>query len=205
MTQVLISVPALPARTGYWLEASGCTPRWSNAAAPRRGGRAIDIRVALNVVERMSLLDEVRRMRTHMRGVSVLGGEGHELSRSTTIRSVAGASTTTTWSSCARTSSLLYEHARRRRVHLRRLVTALREDAEAISLDFEHSAPRRFDLVVGADGLHSAVRRLACAISTCTWGSSAPEFSAPRQLAALGTRHEFRLRDLPRARQPRAG
>jgi len=40
-------------------------------------------------------------------------------------------------------------------------VTALHQDAGGVDVEFAGRAPRRFDLVVGADGLHSTVRRLA--------------------------------------------
>ena len=40
-------------------------------------------------------------------------------------------------------------------------VAALHADDGGVDVFFEHSAPRRFDLVVGADGLHSTVRSLA--------------------------------------------
>ncbi|WP_460573534.1 FAD-binding domain [Humibacter soli] len=40
-------------------------------------------------------------------------------------------------------------------------VTSLNEDAGRVHVEFEHGAPREFDLVIGADGLHSRVRRLA--------------------------------------------
>ncbi|MBN9186903.1 MAG: FAD-dependent monooxygenase, partial [Microbacterium sp.] len=40
-------------------------------------------------------------------------------------------------------------------------VTALHEDRDRVHVEFEHAAPREFDLVVGADGLHSRVRKLA--------------------------------------------
>jgi 2-polyprenyl-6-methoxyphenol hydroxylase-like FAD-dependent oxidoreductase len=40
-------------------------------------------------------------------------------------------------------------------------VVGLRQDAGGVDVTFDHSAPRRFDLVVGTDGLHSAVRGLA--------------------------------------------
>src|SRR5690606_13888542 len=39
-------------------------------------------------------------------------------------------------------------------------ISALREDAGGVDVTFERGAPRRFDLVIGADGLHSNVRRL---------------------------------------------
>jgi 2-polyprenyl-6-methoxyphenol hydroxylase-like FAD-dependent oxidoreductase len=41
------------------------------------------------------------------------------------------------------------------------MITELHPDAGGVDVIFDHSVPRRFDLVVGADGLHSGVRRLA--------------------------------------------
>ncbi|WP_052860901.1 MULTISPECIES: Rossmann-fold NAD(P)-binding domain-containing protein [Streptomyces] len=40
-------------------------------------------------------------------------------------------------------------------------VTSLTESEDGVRVTFERGAPRTFDLVVGADGLHSTVRRLA--------------------------------------------
>ena len=40
-------------------------------------------------------------------------------------------------------------------------ITSLTETAEGIDVTFEQGAPRSFDIVVGADGIHSNVRRLA--------------------------------------------
>ncbi|MGH9423333.1 MAG: FAD-binding domain, partial [Thermoanaerobaculia bacterium] len=40
-------------------------------------------------------------------------------------------------------------------------ITAITQDAAGVSVAFERSEPRRFDLVIGADGLHSRVRELA--------------------------------------------
>lgn len=40
-------------------------------------------------------------------------------------------------------------------------IAALRDGPTEVEVEFEHAAPRRFDLVIGADGLHSTVRRLA--------------------------------------------
>jgi 2-polyprenyl-6-methoxyphenol hydroxylase-like FAD-dependent oxidoreductase len=41
------------------------------------------------------------------------------------------------------------------------MITALHTDAGGVDVTFDRTAPRRFDLVVGADGIHSAVRRMA--------------------------------------------
>jgi len=40
-------------------------------------------------------------------------------------------------------------------------ITALRQSPVGVEVDFAHGASRRYDLVVGADGVHSPVRRLA--------------------------------------------
>lgn len=40
-------------------------------------------------------------------------------------------------------------------------VTGIDQDADAVTVTFEKAAPRRFGLVVGADGPHSVVRALA--------------------------------------------
>jgi 2-polyprenyl-6-methoxyphenol hydroxylase-like FAD-dependent oxidoreductase len=40
-------------------------------------------------------------------------------------------------------------------------ITALRQEAAGVEVSFERAGSRRFDLVIGADGLHSNVRRLA--------------------------------------------
>jgi 2-polyprenyl-6-methoxyphenol hydroxylase-like FAD-dependent oxidoreductase len=40
-------------------------------------------------------------------------------------------------------------------------ITELHQDEHGVDVTFDRAAPRRFDLVIGADGLHSTVRRLA--------------------------------------------
>ena len=133
------------------------------APGPRRGGQAIDIRgAALDVMARMGLLERARRVRTRMRGMSVLDAEGREVERSTE----------TTFSSGRLDSDdiellrddlvdLLHEHTRDGVEYVfGNSLTALEEDPHGVRADFAHGPSRTFDLVVGADGLHSAVRRL---------------------------------------------
>ncbi|MER5987820.1 FAD-dependent monooxygenase [Streptomyces sp. NPDC001787] len=134
------------------------------APAPRRGGQAIDIRgVALDVVGRLGLLDRARGARTRMRGMSVLDGDGNEIHRSTESTFSSG-----------RLGNGDIEVLREdfvRMLHERvgdgaeflygDSITALEDAEEGVRVTFERAAPRTFDLVVGADGLHSGVRRLA--------------------------------------------
>jgi 2-polyprenyl-6-methoxyphenol hydroxylase-like FAD-dependent oxidoreductase len=58
-------------------------------------------------------------------------------------------------------ASVLYDAARERAEFVfGDSVTALSQDAAGVDVTFATGAARRFDLVVGADGLHSGVRRL---------------------------------------------
>jgi 2-polyprenyl-6-methoxyphenol hydroxylase-like FAD-dependent oxidoreductase len=54
-------------------------------------------------------------------------------------------------------------------------IMSLTQDRGGVDVKFEHSRPHRFDVVIGADGLHSRVRRLAsvpkrnsCVTRDCT-------------------------------------
>ncbi|MFG2875392.1 FAD-dependent monooxygenase [Streptomyces sp. NPDC048337] len=140
------------------------------APGPRRGGQAVDIRgVALDVVERMGLLERARAVRTHMRGMSVLDADGNEVHRSTEA----------TFSSGRLDSAdievlrddlvgLLHDHTREGVEYLfGDSITALTQDegedaggVGGVRVDFANGPSRTFDLVVAADGLHSTVRRL---------------------------------------------
>jgi 2-polyprenyl-6-methoxyphenol hydroxylase-like FAD-dependent oxidoreductase len=40
-------------------------------------------------------------------------------------------------------------------------IATLHDDGDGVDVTFEQAGPRRFDLVIGADGMHSTVRRLA--------------------------------------------
>ncbi|WP_078859665.1 FAD-dependent monooxygenase [Streptomyces rubellomurinus] len=131
----------------------------------RDGGQAVDVRgVALEVVDRLGVLGPVREHRTRMRGMSVLDGEGREVHRSTD----------STYSSgrldgddveLLRDDLVRILHGRAAEEGAEFVfgdaVTALDQDEDGVLARFGQAGPRRFDLVVGADGLHSAVRRLA--------------------------------------------
>ncbi|MFF7176927.1 FAD-dependent monooxygenase [Streptomyces sp. NPDC008121] len=149
----------------YWLRRHGFAPTVVERAPGRRpGGQAVDIRgVALDVMERMGLLDEASRLRTRMRGMSILDPDGHEVDRTTEA----------TFSSGRLDSEdieilredlvrLVHDHTRAGVEYLfGDSITALAEDETGVHVDFAHGPSGTYDLVVGADGLHSTVRRLA--------------------------------------------
>ncbi|MEV7027982.1 FAD-dependent monooxygenase [Kitasatospora sp. NPDC093558] len=165
MKTVLISGAGVAGTSlAHWLHRDGVAVTVVEAApALRPGGQAVDIRgVAVDVVQRIGLLEEARAVRTRMRGMSVLDGDGREVHRSTE----------TTFSSgrLANDDIELLREDLVRLLHERAgagvefvfgdRITALDQGEDGVRVSFEHGRARTFDLVVGADGLHSGVRRL---------------------------------------------
>ena len=59
-------------------------------------------------------------------------------------------------------SRLLYDHTRERvEYRFGDSIADLNQTPAGVDVTFEHAPQDRFDLVIGADGLHSRVRRLA--------------------------------------------
>ncbi|KAA2254520.1 FAD-dependent oxidoreductase [Solihabitans fulvus] len=149
----------------FWLDRHGFDVTVvERAPGPRPGGQAIDVRgPALEVVERMGLLEQLRGLSTGMRGMTMVDAEGNELYRSTehtiTGGDVASPDVEIMRDDLAR---LLIEAGGDRTEYLfDDSIATLTQDGDGVAVTFERSAPRTFDLVVGADGLHSTVRSLA--------------------------------------------
>uniref|UniRef100_A0AAU3GXA7 FAD-dependent monooxygenase n=1 Tax=Streptomyces sp. NBC_01401 TaxID=2903854 RepID=A0AAU3GXA7_9ACTN len=155
-----IAGPAL----AYWLHHHGfAVTVVERGAGVRPGGQAIDVRgVALDVIERMGLLEPARRVRTRMRGMSVIDPDGKEIHRSTEATLSSGRLDSPDIELLREDLvRLVYERTRADVEYLfGDTVTALDEDTTGVRVDFARAASRTFDLVIGADGLHSTVRRL---------------------------------------------
>jgi len=155
-----IAGPAL----AYWLTRHGITPTVVESAPGfRPGGQAIDIRgAALTAVERMGLLDRVRAARTQMLGMSMVDSAGNELMR-TTEQTASGGRFDSDDVEVLREdlTALLAGSTSGVEYMFGDSIRALHQDEDGVEVNFEGGAPRRFDLVVGADGLHSNVRRIA--------------------------------------------
>lgn len=160
----------------HWLHRYGIqTTVVEKAPEPRAGGHAIDIRgAAVDVAERMGVLDAVRARLTQTSRTRLVGADGRvrsdigaavdtdhdrslEIVRGDLIRILHEPTTAYT--------EYLYEDS----------VTGLAETSQGVRVTFQRTEPRVFDLVVGADGLHSNTRRLAFG----------PEDSYGRYLGAL--------------------
>jgi 2-polyprenyl-6-methoxyphenol hydroxylase-like FAD-dependent oxidoreductase len=152
-----IAGPAL----AFWLREYGFHPTVvERAPALRDGGYAIDVRgAAVTVAERMGILGDLRAAHTDMRGMTVVDAAGRSLaevrmdelvSREGDVEIMRGT-----------LSRILHERTDGTEYLFGDSITAIEQDADGVRVTFEHHAPREFDLVVGADGLHSNVRQLA--------------------------------------------
>ncbi len=164
MRNVLISGASIAGPAlAYWLNRAGFqTTVVERAPAPRPGGQAIDVRgPALSVLDRMGLLDRARSMRTRLKGMSVLDSDGREIARHED-RTMSGGRFDSGDIEILRDdlAGLLLEASQPTEYIFDDTIVALEQDDNQVFVTFQHNLPRRFDLVIGADGLHSNVRHL---------------------------------------------
>jgi 2-polyprenyl-6-methoxyphenol hydroxylase-like FAD-dependent oxidoreductase len=165
MTEVLVSGASVAGTAAaYWLGRQGYSVTVvERHPGPRPGGQAIDVRgPALTVLERMGLLAAAQKRKTQIRGASVVDRDGNELSRDTESTPTGGPIDNPDiellrddliellYGASQWTVEYVFDDS----------ITALDDNGAAVSVTFERAAPRNFDLVIGADGLHSNVRRL---------------------------------------------
>ncbi|MFI9814030.1 FAD-dependent monooxygenase [Saccharothrix variisporea] len=151
-----IAGPAL----AHWLAAAGCTVTVvERAPAPRPGGQAVDFKgeAHLKVLERMGVLDDIRRLQTGGTDQTIIDAEGR------TLGTIPGEFTGGTVEiHRGDLATLLHDHTADRAEYIfGDTITSLTQTDDGVHTTFHHTPPRTFDLVVGADGIHSTVRRLA--------------------------------------------
>ncbi|MFD5095153.1 FAD-dependent monooxygenase [Amycolatopsis thailandensis] len=154
-----VAGPAL----AWWLNHHGFRPTVvERASSLREGGYKVDIRgVAVDVVRRMGLLESVQAASTDMRGAAFVNKRGKEVATldADTFGFRHGDDTEILRGDLAK---ILYEHTRDDTEYLfGDWITGLDHQDDGVLVTFANGEPRRFDLVVGADGLHSGVRALA--------------------------------------------
>jgi 2-polyprenyl-6-methoxyphenol hydroxylase-like FAD-dependent oxidoreductase len=161
---VLISGAGIGGPTlAYWLKAAGFEPTLvEHASKLRTGGYVIDFwGLGYDIAARMGLLDEINRAGFHMREMRIVNGKGERISGFGTnvFTELTGGRYVTIGRS--ELSRLLFETIKNdTEVVFGDEVVGLQERADSVQVTFKRGSQRRFDLVVGADGLHSAVRRL---------------------------------------------
>ncbi|WP_050515422.1 FAD-dependent monooxygenase [Streptomyces rimosus] len=163
-THVLISGAGIAGPAlAHWLHRYGyAVTVVERAPQPRTGGYKVDIRgAAVNAAQRMGVMGAVRRASTDMRTGAYVDDGGRRVA--TLPADIFGARVDgddeIMRGDLAR---ILYTHTRDDVEYVfGDSITSLADDGTGVDVTFTRTAPRRFDLVVGADGLHSTVRRLA--------------------------------------------
>ncbi|MFI0777372.1 FAD-dependent monooxygenase [Streptomyces sp. NPDC021212] len=197
-----IAGPAL----AYWLGRHGFRPTVVELApALRQGGQAVDFRgeTHLTVVERMGLLPELRRLQTG--GSPMRFVDEHGRTRLDLPAEFAGGEIEVLRGDLARA---LYEHSAPYTAYIfGDSIVSLTETSSGVRADFQSGISRDFDLVIGADGLHSNVRRLTfgpeedyvshLGYYAATWqlpnalgvGKGSVGYNVPGRLASVGADH----------------
>ena len=163
---ILISGASVAGPTlAYWLRRHGFTPTVvERTPALRRGwgGHAVDLfGPSVDVVDWMGLLPDVIEARTRTEVLS-FQRPGRSPVEVDFGRLVAGISKRHVEVMRGELAAILYEATRHDVEYVfGDSIRSLDEDRDRVNVSFERGAPRSFGLVVGADGLHSTVRRLA--------------------------------------------
>src|SRR5436305_728377 len=147
--------------TAYWLRRYGFRVTVVERAPELRkaGGHAVDLFApAMDIIERMGVLDEVLERRTGTERATVLR-EGTRRLVTIDLAAFLGALSRRHVEIMRDDLSEILHRATEHDVEyvFGDQVTAVAEDG---MVTFERGAPRRFDLVIGADGLHSGMRGL---------------------------------------------
>ena len=160
---VLISGAGIAGPTlAFWLKAAGFEPTVvEHAPAPRTGGYVIDFwGLGYDIAERMGLLGDINRIGYHVREVRIVDDRGARLTDGTKVFNELTGGRFVTLGRSDLSRLLLKKIEGTTEIIFGDAIVDLRERNDCVEVKFEHTSERRFDLVIGADGLHSNVRRL---------------------------------------------
>ena len=154
-----IAGPAL----AYWLRHRGFEPVLIEQSARfREGGYMIDFwGVGFDVAERMNLIPRLRDVGyfiDRLKFVDERGRTRSEFDAGTLRRTLGNRFFSLPRGDLAR--AIFDTVADKMETVFDDRIIAIHEDPDGVEVQFEHSRARRFDLVAGCDGLHSAVRQI---------------------------------------------
>ena len=155
-----IAGPAL----AFWLAAAGFRPTLVEQAGQfRTGGYVIDFwGLGYWIAGRMGLEADINRVGYHVREMRIVNDHGNRIAGFGT--DVFSELTDGRYVTLARSdlSRLLFEKAKdTTEIIFGNEIVGLEEKADGVMVQLKDGSGRVFDLVIGADGLHSGVRRLA--------------------------------------------
>jgi 2-polyprenyl-6-methoxyphenol hydroxylase-like FAD-dependent oxidoreductase len=163
-TTVLISGLGVAGPTlAFWLKAAGFQPTLVEyAPLLRSGGYVIDFwGLGYDIAERMGLRDEIDRIGYHIRKMRIVDERGRRVSGFGTrvfLELTGGRYVTIPRGALSRL--LVEKITGNSEIILGDEIHSLQERRDCVEVELAREGKREFDLVVGADGLHSKVRSL---------------------------------------------
>jgi 2-polyprenyl-6-methoxyphenol hydroxylase-like FAD-dependent oxidoreductase len=161
---VLISGAGVAGATlAYWLTRHGFDVTVvERAAGQRSSGNPVDVKgPAVAVAEKMGIMPRLRAAASGVSQMTFVNSAGRAVARMGLAAFQGGAGDLEVEIPRAELAAILLDAARADVEFLwGDMITGLQARADGVDASFGLAPPRRFDLVVGADGLHSAVRRL---------------------------------------------
>ena len=157
--RILISGASIAGLTlAHWLARHGFRPVVvERAAALRTGGNGVDVRGhAAEVAERMGIMPRVRALTADVLGIKFVDAADRAVAR-VGMRALDPDSTEIMRGDLV----ALLREATDAEILFGDSIRGLEQDDDGVTVTFQKSPARRFDLVAGADGMHSNVRRLA--------------------------------------------
>jgi 2-polyprenyl-6-methoxyphenol hydroxylase-like FAD-dependent oxidoreductase len=149
-----VAGPAL----AFWLSRHGFRPTVVECApAVRPGGYAVDFRGAsVRVLERMGLLSEIQRKQTRVGAITIVDRNNKKVASmpdgftSGELEILRGDLAAILYEATRETTEYIFDDS----------IVGMEESDAGVDVEFQRGGRRGFDLVAGADGLHSKVREL---------------------------------------------
>jgi 2-polyprenyl-6-methoxyphenol hydroxylase-like FAD-dependent oxidoreductase len=146
----------------YWLKRYGFTPTIVERAPHLLvGGYKIDVRgAALHVIKQMGIHDAVVAARTDMQGAQLVDKQGKVIERmggDEFGHRVAGDLEIVRGTLC----EILRDHLEDVELLFGDTIQGITQSSNSVQVQFTKNGVHEFDCVIGADGLHSNVRRIA--------------------------------------------
>ncbi|MBA2369899.1 MAG: tetracycline destructase [Candidatus Protochlamydia sp.] len=146
----------------YWLRRFGFSPLLIEKSADiRKGGHALDVRgVAIDLVKRMGVYDKICTMRTQVKFGRYVDAQGNILHEEEGERF------------CFRQGEdveiirgdlvqILIDAIQGIPCYFNQIIDNIKQNEGDVEVKFKDGKTEHFDLVIGADGLHSTTRRMA--------------------------------------------
>ncbi|MDE2379283.1 FAD-binding domain [Bradyrhizobium sp.] len=155
-----IAGPAL----AFWLKAAGFEPTIvERTPTLRSGGYVIDFwGLGYDLAERMGLIEEINRIGYHVREVRIVDEAGNRVAGfGTNVFSELTGGRFVTLPRSALSRLLFGKVKASIDTVFGDEVIGIEQQADGVRVALAHAGERRFDLLIGADGLHSQVRKLA--------------------------------------------